>query len=82
MATFVPHAQLAGLLGAQVLEISAGTVGELLDEIALRVGPEDWAWAKRATLLLNGRNVHQLQGRKTQLAPTDQLWMVLPSGGG
>ncbi|MBN2495091.1 MAG: MoaD/ThiS family protein [Deltaproteobacteria bacterium] len=82
MVTFVPHAALAALLGEAVIQMEAPTVGALIEEIARRVPPADWAQARRVTLLLNGRNVHQLQGMRTPLRDGDQLWMIVPSGGG
>lgn len=82
MPVLVPHAKLAALLGEQTVRSNATTVGALLDEISQRVKPEDWAWAGRVTILVNGRNMHMLQGRKTPLTPDDQVWMILPSGGG
>lgn len=82
MPILVPHAKLAALLGEQTVRSQAETVGELLDELRRRVKPEDWEWAGRVTILVNGRNMHMLQGRKTRLSPEDQVWMIVPSGGG
>ncbi len=82
MPILVPHATLAGLLGEQTIDSSARTVGELLDEVRGRVSAEDWEAASRVTILVNGRNMHLLDGRKTALQADDQVWMIVPSGGG
>ncbi len=82
MPLFKPHAKLAALLGSPHIESNAATVGELLAEIRGRISPADWKRASRATILVNGRNVHYLQGMRTRLAPDDQVWMVYPAGGG
>ncbi len=82
MPVLVPHASLAALLGEDTVRSAATTVGELLDEIERRISTDDWRWASRATILVNGRNVHMLRGRQTRLAPEDQVWMVLSGGGG
>jgi hypothetical protein len=82
MPIFVPHAKLAALLGVTSVQSTANTLGELLTEIERRVGPKDWAWARRATLLINGRAAHHLGGLRARLDPEDQVWMVLPSAGG
>ena len=82
MATFVPHAGLARLLGAPELTSSAATVGDLLDEVKARIAPEDWRRASKATVLVNGRNVSSLQGRSTRLKAEDEVWMVFPAAGG
>jgi molybdopterin converting factor small subunit len=73
---------LAALLGEETIRSEARTVGDLLDEVRRRVAPEDWEWAGRVAVLINGRNMHMLQGRKTPLEPDDQVWMIVPSGGG
>lgn len=82
MAIFIPHSNLAKLLGTAELRSSAPTVGALLDEVRGRVAPEDWTRASRATVLVNGRNVHALSGRDTPLRPEDEVWMVFPAAGG
>lgn len=82
MAIFKPHAKLAALLGEPTIESSAATVGELLREVRSRVAPDEWKRAARATILVNGRNIHYLQGDKTPLSSEDQVWMVYPAGGG
>lgn len=82
MPILVPHATLAGLLGEQTIDSQARTVGELLDEVSKRVSAEDWEAASRVTILVNGRNMHLLNGRKTALESDDQVWMIVPSGGG
>lgn len=82
MPIFKPHAKLAALLGEPTIRSSAATVGDLLEEMQRRISPDDWRRAQKATILVNGRNVHYLQGMKTTLAPDDQVWMVYPAGGG
>jgi hypothetical protein len=82
MPIFVPHAKLAALLGETQVRSAAVTLGELLAQIERRVSPQDWAWVRRATLLVNGRAAHHLGGLRARLEPEDQVWMVLPSAGG
>jgi molybdopterin converting factor small subunit len=82
MSIFKPHAKLAALLGEPTLRSDAATVGALLAEVQRRISPEDWKRARRATILVNGRNVHYLQGMRTPLGEEDQVWMVYPAGGG
>lgn len=82
MAIFKPHAKLAAMLGEPTVMSSATTVGALLGEIQGRVSPEEWKRAKRATILVNGRNIHYLAGMKTPLGEEDQVWMVYPASGG
>lgn len=82
MPIFKPHAKLADLLGSPTVESSAATVGELLEEIRAQVPPADWKRAVKATILVNGRNIHYLKGKKTPLDGEDVVWMVFPAGGG
>lgn len=82
MPVFVPHPSLAKLLGCEELRSEAASVGALLEEVRGRVSPDAWKQAMRATVLVNGRNIHALRGFETRLAPTDEVWMVFPSAGG
>ncbi len=82
MATFVPHSELAKLLGSGVIRTEAVTVEALLEEVRSKVKPEDWSRVSRAALLVNGRSIHALGGMSTPLAPADEVWMVMPAAGG
>ena len=82
MPVLVPHAALAGLLGEESIQSEAATVGELFEEVRRRVSPERWKEAQKVAILVNGRNIHYIQGFKTRLAPADQVWMVVASAGG
>lgn len=82
MPTFKPHAKLASLLGSPTIESNATTVGALLEEIQAQVSPADWKRAAKATILVNGRAIHYLKGKKTPLDADDVVWMVFPAGGG
>jgi molybdopterin converting factor small subunit len=82
MAIFVPHSNLAKMLGTGELRSAAATVGELLDEVRGRVSAAEWEKARRASVLLNGRNVNALRGRRTPLRADDEVWMVFPAAGG
>lgn len=82
MATFVPHSDLAKLLGSEVIRTEAGTVEALLDEVRSKVKPEEWARVSRAAVLVNGRSIHALAGLGTSLKADDEVWMVMPAAGG
>ena len=82
MPVLVPHAELAQALGVDRVESSVRTVGALLEEVRGRVDRDTWERNRRVALLVNGRNIHYLQGNDTVLEPGDVVWMVLPSGGG
>ena len=82
MATLVPHSALAKLIGEQVIESTAASVRDLIDEIRSRVGAQQWEKVKRAAILVNGRNICRLEGIDTPLGPQDRVWMVVPSAGG
>jgi molybdopterin converting factor small subunit len=82
VATLIPHASLAALLGARTLQSEAASIRELLSEIEARLPPEEWRRASRASILVNGISIHRMSGLDTPLGPGDQVWMVLPAGGG
>ena len=81
MATLIPHFALAEKIGERV-EIEAATVDELVQAGIARFGEPFRAAVTRATILVNGRAVSLLRRGKTPLAPSDTVWLVLPSGGG
>ncbi len=67
----------------------ASTVGDLLRELAARYGPEFSRWVldhgdlgKFAIVLVNGHDVRQLQRLATPLAPSDNVVIFPPVGGG
>ena len=82
MPILVAPAKLAKFLKEQSIRSEAATVAALLDEVRLLVPEEEWLWAQRATILVNGRAIHRLRGAATPLGPDDQVWMVFPSAGG
>ena len=82
MATLVPHANLARILGTQVIESEAASIRELLAEIRARMDAAEWERTRRVTILVNGVAIHRLSGLDTPLNAGDQVWMVVPSGGG
>lgn len=82
MPILVPTAKLAALIGQQTIESNAPTVGDLLEEIRHQISAADWERTSRVAILVNGRNMQMLQGRKTKLETNDQVWMIVPSGGG
>jgi len=82
VATLVPHAELAKLLGNQTMSTNARNIGELIDEVRSRLDEKSWDKMKRSTILVNGRNINSLQGQDTPLGPSDIVWMIVPSAGG
>jgi molybdopterin converting factor small subunit len=82
MALFVPHPDLAKLLGLSTLRTPAATIRELLIEIRARGGPAALEQARRSTFLVNGRGIAFLRGLDTTLGEEDEVWAVLPAGGG
>jgi molybdopterin converting factor small subunit len=82
MAILIPHTSLAKLLGERTVRSSAGTVGELLEEVGRRLPPDEWDKARRCIVLVNGRAVHLVKGMDTPVGPDDEVWMVHPACGG
>ncbi len=81
MAILIPTYDLAQEIGAEI-EIDAETVGELL-----AVGRERWGKAfedtvRAAAIVVNGRAITRLKGKRTPLGPDDTVWLVNASAGG
>lgn len=81
MAILIPNFELAEKIGDR-LEIDAATVGELIEACTTRYGAVFQEATKRAAISVNGRAIRLLQGTKTPLGKDDQVWLLLPSGGG
>jgi molybdopterin synthase sulfur carrier subunit len=67
----------------------AATIGELVQTLAARYGPKFGAWvldrgelSQLALILVNGRDVRELQGPATRLSIEDTVSMIPPVGGG
>lgn len=81
MAILVPNFDLAAKIGSPV-EIDASTVGELIRIGIQRYGEPFRAASGYALISVNGQAISMLEGTRTPLAKDDQVWMILPAGGG
>jgi molybdopterin converting factor small subunit len=82
MARFIPHFKLANEIGVHEIEWDVQTVRDLIDEGKRQYGSTFVDELKKATILVNGRAISYLDGYNTRLAPSDEVWSVLPSAGG
>ena len=81
MAWLIPSFELAREIGDRV-EIEAATVGELIDVGIVRYGEPFRTATLGAVLIVNGRSINVLKGRRTKLAAGDSVWLVKPVAGG
>ncbi|RME25313.1 MAG: hypothetical protein D6806_08070 [Deltaproteobacteria bacterium] len=82
MATVVLPYSTAKKLGKSILELDAGTVGDLLDRLRDLLERQGAALPRQAAVVVNGVAAARRRGRKTPLKKGDQVWFVLPAGGG
>lgn len=81
MAILIPNFELAEQIGFKV-EIDARDVGELIQQGISRYGEPFRKTVERCSIVVNGRSVSLLKGKKTPLRKDDNVWLLLPSGGG
>ncbi len=81
MAILVASWELAKSIGPRV-EIDARTVGELIDVGIERYGDEFRQATKSCLIVVNGRGVSYLKGKRTKLGPTDEVCFVKAAAGG
>ena len=81
MAILIPNYELGQKIGERV-EIEASTVAELIEMGTVKWGEVFRQATKRATIVVNGRAVSLLRGKKTPLGKNDSVWLIVPSGGG
>ena len=82
MATFRPHFSLAELMGSHEKQWSSASLGDMIEEGTKEFGTGFRDELKKATILVNGRAVSYLKGMSTPLNDGDEVWSVLPAGGG
>lgn len=82
MPTVRFFATLRQVAGTREDVIEAGTVKELLDILSERYEGRMDRYLKISTVLVNGKNVIHLKGRKTKLLPDDEVSIFPPMGGG
>lgn len=82
MPTVRFFATLRQVAGTREDAIEAGTVKELLDILSERYDGRMDRYLKISTVLVNGKNVIHLKGRKTKLLPDDEVSLFPPMGGG
>jgi molybdopterin converting factor small subunit len=81
MAILIPHHELGKRIG-QSIEIEADTVGELIRRGIARYGADFERATREAAIVVNGRSINCLQGKRTPLGKGDVVWLLLPAGGG
>lgn len=85
MATLIPHFDLAEAIGEHRIQLDVRNVRELLAELERKYGSRPAGgegYLGRVAILVNGRHINHLEGLDTPLGADDQVWFLLPSGGG
>jgi len=81
MAILVPIYELSKEIGRRI-EIDAATVGELIDIATERYGEAFAQTTTSSLIVVNGIAINSLQGRKTKLTASDEVWFLKAAGGG
>lgn len=82
MPTVKFFATLRNAAGTREAQVSAANVKELLERLSSDYEGRLDRYLKISTVLVNGRNVAQLKGRRTRLKPDDVVSIFPPLGGG
>ncbi len=82
MAILIPSHSLAQAVGMRQVEIEAATVGELIRLGTARYGEPFRQALQGAAIIVNGRSINALKGKRTPLDSSDTVWLVRPAGGG
>jgi len=75
-------ATLRQVAGAREAQVEAGNVKELLARLSADYEGKMDRYLKISTVLVNGKNVAHIKGRKTKLKPDDVVSIFPPLGGG
>jgi molybdopterin synthase sulfur carrier subunit len=76
------YASLRQVAGRREDDFEAGTVKEMLDAVSKAYQGKLDRYLKISTVLVNGKNVIHIKGRKTRLRPDDVVSIFPPMGGG
>jgi len=82
MATVKFFTILRKATGEQSYETSERTVGAVLKEVEKRHGDKVSRYLKNCIVLVNGQNISYLKGKRTKLAPGDEVSLFPPVAGG
>jgi sulfur-carrier protein len=82
MPTVKFFATLRQAAGAREAELEADNVKELLERLSTDYDGRLDRYLKISTVLVNGKNVAHIKGRKTKLKPDDVVSIFPPLGGG
>jgi sulfur-carrier protein len=76
------YASLRQVTGKREEEFEVGTVKEMLDTVSRAYQGKLDRYLKISTVLVNGKNVIHIKGRRTRLQPDDVVAIFPPMGGG
>jgi molybdopterin synthase sulfur carrier subunit len=76
------YATLRQVTGRREDEFEVGTVKEMLNIVSKAYQGKLDRYLKISTVLVNGKNVIHLKGRRTKLEPDDVVSIFPPMGGG
>ncbi len=82
MPTVRFYASLRQVTGVREDEFEEPTVKELLEAVSRRYEGKLDRYLKISTVLVNGKNVIHLNGKKTRLEKDDVVSIFTPMGGG
>lgn len=82
MAEVKLFAALREAAGVASTDSTAGTVGDLLDELRTRFGEGFARSLSFASVAVNGVLVSALQGEQTPVGPSDEVALLPPVSGG
>lgn len=76
------YATLRQVTGQREEELEAGSVKELLEKLSGSYGEKIDRYLKISTVLVNGKNVIHMKGKRTRLKAEDVVSIFPPLGGG
>ncbi|MDD3717370.1 MAG: MoaD/ThiS family protein [Actinomycetota bacterium] len=82
MATVKFFTMLRKVTGEREYESSAPTVGAVIREVEKKYGGDIKRYTRNCIVLVNGQNINYLKGKRTKLAPGDEVSLFPPVAGG
>jgi molybdopterin synthase sulfur carrier subunit len=82
MPTVKFYASLRKVTGTKEAQIEAGSVKEVLQRLSTDYDGKLRRYLKISSILVNGKNVIHMKGKRTRLKPDDVVSIFPPLGGG
>lgn len=82
MVKVYPTFEVSKSIGKHELQMDVKNIKDLIEQSSQKYGNDFSTMAKKTAILVNGRNINHLKGKRTTLKDGDTVHFVNPAAGG